>query len=542
MQAEATRAVKKPADSVQPRALVPVVVAMVVDQLAAWVANERFPKLSTQGGFARLVREGTWYRDVRFAHAITETAPGHASLFSGRTPSEHGIVANEVLTSGRPAAILLDPNTKLVDTAGIRADVGSSMAMLAGDVVADRFKERNPNGTVVALSIKDRGAIFGGGHHPDLTLWYDSITGAFVSSTAFTNELPAWLAPLVTPDTVTARIAQSWALQDPAKPTFSLTQDDQAGEGDFANLGRVFPHSNKGSTKPFAAYRINPDSDRILLELALSALDHVVKNGPILLAISLSANDYIGHIFGPDSWEAWDELQRLDAALAWFFGELDRKRGAEHWSAILSADHGVAPLPEVSRALAKESHHEPHKPLSGSRPELITERVLVSEVEKTSMAMAKQALGKGDWIAAVVDPYVYLSQAAKLLPGPRRNQLMRNLETSLHKKFGVAKLYDTAAMPSPCPSRESESLDTLACNSIHPGHGGDFFIALRPGYFFDTGYVSGAGTSHGNAGIYDRAVPILVRNPGHIPAGKVVDAPQSFTLYASEIEKLSGLR
>jgi hypothetical protein len=58
----------------------PVVVAIIVDQLAAWIANERLPLLPEDGGFARLRREGTWSRRMRFAHAVTDTGPGHAAL------------------------------------------------------------------------------------------------------------------------------------------------------------------------------------------------------------------------------------------------------------------------------------------------------------------------------------------------------------------------------------------------------------------------------------------------------------------------------
>ncbi|MEM9696239.1 MAG: hypothetical protein AAGA56_27080, partial [Myxococcota bacterium] len=49
-------AVAPPSEEKTPPA---VVVAMVVDQLAGWIAEERLPQLPREGGFARLVREGT---------------------------------------------------------------------------------------------------------------------------------------------------------------------------------------------------------------------------------------------------------------------------------------------------------------------------------------------------------------------------------------------------------------------------------------------------------------------------------------------------
>jgi hypothetical protein len=88
----------------------PLVVSMVVDQFPAWVVAERIPLLPADGGFARLRREGTWHRQLRYLHAATDTAPGHSALFTGRPPRESGILANE-LPNGRGgrASILDDP-------------------------------------------------------------------------------------------------------------------------------------------------------------------------------------------------------------------------------------------------------------------------------------------------------------------------------------------------------------------------------------------------------------------------------------------------
>jgi len=511
-----------------------VTVAIVVDQLAAWVADERLPLLPKSGGFARLMREGTWYKDVRFSHAITETAPGHASLYSGKSPHEHGIVANEVLSSGKASAFLLDQNTKVVGPEGIRADAGSSAIALIGDVAADKFRAQHPQGKVYSFSVKDRGAIFGGGRHPDVVAWFDPGSVAFVTSTAFGDKLPDWVVNLGSTTAVTARAAQTWTVQDQAWVTHSVCKDDAEGEGNLGNYKTTFPHQPNLAAKPFAAYRVNPDSDKLLLEMGLASLDHSPKDAPVFLAISLSANDYIGHIFGPDSWEAWDELQRLDASLEWFFAELDKRKGSSNWTAVLSADHGVAPLPEVSRMLAKQGNKEHPK---DARPLELTDRVEAAALEKVATQAAEKALGKGTWIAKVVDPYLYFSDDAKKLEPKKRQKLSRAVTNALLKQPSVAKIFETKGSATTCPPSSDESLDALACNSILTGRGGDYFIALKSGHFFDTGYVPGAGTSHGNASLYDRSVPLFVRPAIANQAGAAVAAPQSFALFSKELER-----
>ncbi len=522
------------------RGIAPVTVALVVDQFAAWVAADRLARLPASGGFARLRREGTWYQDMRFAHAVTDTAPGHASLFSGKVPREHGIVANEVWIAGHVKAIVADDATHAVTSEGERPEFASSAKAITSDVVADRFKAQYPESRVYSFSLKDRGAIFGGGRHPDLTLWFDAKLGQFLSSTAFTERLPDWVLPALDSALLKQRLEQVWM---PMAVNISFpgpsTSDDQPGEGDFAQYGAKFPHQPSHSSQPFAMFRANPDSDRMLLELGLLAIDNTPNDKPILLSISLSANDYIGHLFGPDSWEAKDELLRLDASLSWFFSELDRRRGSEHWALALSGDHGIVPLPEVSRMDAKAFHEAG---TLSHRPSELTERILPVGLEKAAQVAAKKALGKGGWISTFVDPYLYLSDKARGLSADDGSKLRRAISEALANAPGVARVFDVLALPPSCPNIEDDSLDALVCRSSQPGRGGDFYIALKPGYFFDTGYVAGFGTSHGNAELADRAVPLLVRAPGKIEAGKVIDSPQSFELFSRELEMMLGCR
>src|SRR5262249_14634808 len=120
------------------------------------------------------------------------------------------------------------------------------------------------------------------------------------------------------------------------------------GEGDLDGIGVTFPHAMARSTDPAHTFRATPFADEVLLKLAIDAVDAAPPAEPMLLALSLSSNDYIGHVFGPDSWEAWDELQRLDAALARFFAALDERAGPGGWSIVLAADHGVITMPEAA--------------------------------------------------------------------------------------------------------------------------------------------------------------------------------------------------
>src|SRR5213078_3838914 len=69
-----------------------LVVVITVDQLRPDYLERYRPQL--RGGFAMLLKQGAVFTEVYHDHAITETAPGHATILSGRWPAHTGIIRN----------------------------------------------------------------------------------------------------------------------------------------------------------------------------------------------------------------------------------------------------------------------------------------------------------------------------------------------------------------------------------------------------------------------------------------------------------------
>ena len=331
------------ARSPKPRA--PFAVAIVVDQLSAWVAASRWPELPKDGGFARLIREGTWVKNMRYPYAVTDTAPGHAALHTGKVPAESGIVGNEVPdeTSGAKFTILRDEATRAVTPSGIGKTASSSASRLRADTVADRLRAAHPEAFVVSVSLKDRAAILPAGKHPSHVIWFDPSLDTFVTSTAFEQVFPRWAAPHGDAQAVARARSIPWELGDRAwVAAHAAGPDDQPGEGDLDGLGTTFPHVARTA----ASFRALPAGDSAILGIALAALEAEYDPAkPTLLLLSLSASDVIGHVFGPDSWEAWDYLRKLDTKLAALLDTLDRSFGPV--PVLLSADHGNLSMPEL---------------------------------------------------------------------------------------------------------------------------------------------------------------------------------------------------
>ncbi|HXI56099.1 MAG TPA: alkaline phosphatase family protein [Polyangia bacterium] len=530
----------------------PLLVTIVVDQMAAWLADQRWPALDPGGGFARLRREGTTVREMRYQHAVTDTAPGHAALFTGTTPRENGIVANEVIgpQGGSPRSILADDSTHLLGFNGeLSPRAGSSLGILQGETIADVFRASQPDGHIFSFSLKDRGALFGGGRHPDAVLWLDPESGAFVTSTAFATEAPAWLGAAGGRAAVAAAMTAGWFLSDDGRAwiaAHAATADAQRGEGDYGKLGTVFPHAI-GSAK---ALRATPAGDRLLFGLARAALPRVAADHrPALLALSLSAHDYVAHVFGPDSWEAWDELRQLDRQLATFLAALDDAVGPGGYAVMLTGDHGGSPLPELAGtpadpwcrpdagAVAVSGAPDRWERPCGPRRRLIT-----GDLVATLESALAQAFGAGPWLAGggIAVPLIFLGARARALDAGNQTRLLSVVKQAL-APLGIADVVDVRRQRGPCAAPD-DTRDQLICAATRPGQPGDLYMVVAPGAFFDPGYTPGFGTSHGSPYLYDRAVPLLVRAPGRVAAGRTVDGALPFSTFTRTASALLGVR
>jgi len=530
----------------------PLVVSIVVDQLAAWIAAERLPQLPDDGGFARLRREGLYLEDLRFAHAATDTAPGHAALYTGRVPRETAIVANETIPApGQPPrSFLADADAKEVDASGKLDRPGSSLGRLPPDVetIADRFVSDVAGAQVFSFSLKDRGALFAAGRRPALALWLDVELGELVTSSFFPPP-PAWVTAPAGKDAFTTLARTGWTmdgLELAWVQGHAETPDVQEGEGDYAGLGVTFPHPI-GSAK---ALRATPLGDRVLFDVARAAVDAArASNRPTLLALSLSSHDYVAHVFGPHSWEAWDELYRLDRALGDFLTFLERSVGPSGYAVILTADHGSAALPELSEsakdpwcvAIQRAGGAEDRWQRGCGRRHRIVPRDLVPELEKA----ANGTLGRGrppeeKWIAGIAEPYLYLSPKARALPPAERARLLRALSSVL-RPAGISQVVDARQAAGPC-SHDGMELADLVCRAMRPDSDGDLYLVPERGVFFDPALAVGKGASHGSPYLYDRAVPLLVRAPGRVAAGQVDPTPTSFATFTKTLASLLGIR
>lgn len=500
----------------------PVVVVIVVDQLASWVFEQRRASFSEGGGFQQLLREGLYGPTLRYEHATTSTAPGHVALFTGLPPRESGVFANERLDEhGKPTSMFADASTKPIGEGPLEGS-SSSPAVLRAETLADALRAQRPDARIIALSLKDRASVPAGGKSPSLSVWFDADRESFVTSSAFADALPRWL--VAQNAELKRALGGTWQPLDEAwLEKHAPTADVQAGEGDFGPAVH-FPYDLSLAKHRGKAFRGYPAADRAVLSLSRAALaaaqSDAEQGAPLLLVLSLSAFDYVGHVHGPDSWESWEVLRDLDAELGRFFDELEQRYG-DRLSIVLSGDHGAAPLPET----AGDPRARPWCGGAGSdpfeRPCNKGERLQRADLAERLEKAARDALGPGKWLRGVVEPFVYFSSDAAQLTPDRRSKLERACIAALEQHPGIARVFSSRALAAPCPPPNVDTLEALVCRSLPPG-AGDLYIASKPGSFFDPNLVVGHGMNHGSPYLYDRTVPVLVRAPRSKSPGKVV--------------------
>jgi len=286
-----------------------VVVYLVVDQLPMSLFEPLLPHF--EGGFARLTGPDAFVAQARYAHAVTYTGPGHATLSTGTSPSVHGIVSNGWMESGEKVYC---------------CDV---IEKLRAEPLADRVSAAG--GKVAAISLKDRGALLLGGRTPDAVVYFDK------KATQFTG--PEWAQV-----DIQGVLAEDWTSRLP-EPLLALYPDAQAHEPADAWGTAAFPHPALGAEQ--AAYLpYHPQAGALVTDIAIRAIDALALGAddqPDLLTVSYSQTDYVGHMFSPQSREALDAMLVLDEDLERLFAHLDAEVGSGQWSAVLSADHGAAP-------------------------------------------------------------------------------------------------------------------------------------------------------------------------------------------------------
>jgi hypothetical protein len=433
-------------------------------------------------GLNRLLESGAVFTNAHYEHFPTVTAIGHSIMLTGAMPALSGIVGNDWYDRSlkRMITSVSDADTRLL---GVPDRAGSSPRRLLVSTVGDELKMGgHPNAKVIGISAKDRSAILPAGHMANGAFWFDSRSGAVVSSTFYFPRLPAWVEKFNDD-----RIADRWT----GKPW--LPED---GGAPFKTLP-----GNPGLDY-YADLYDSPFCNDLLVEFAERAIDaeNLGRNGGTdLLTISFSANDSVGHKLGPDSAQARDISIKTDRALGTLFSFLDLKVGLKNTLIVFTADHGVSPSPEES-----EKRHMP----GGRYQELVVSSV-VENALKARFGDAKWVVGRSSGGGLFLDhdllreKRVSIADAQQVAAG------------ALRALPYVSRVYTRDDLFRFQPG--TDFISRAVWNGFHGPRAADVVFVPQP--YWITG---GEGTGHSTPYNYDNHVPVIFLGPG-IKPGRYLD-------------------
>ena len=483
-----------------------LIVLLVVDQMRADYVDKFRGQWS--GGLKRLLTEGAWFRAAAYPYAATETCVGHATISTGSFPATHGMVANAWWDreQQKMTTCTADPNVANTAYAGGSTKGGDSAWRMQVPSFAEELKFQSGGGTrVVTFSIKARSALTMAGHKADSATWMDP-SGALVTSPGY-GPAP-FIEEFAKRNPVAQDYGKTWSEFLPRSAYFY--EETAAGARAPEGWTTTFPHplrGKEGASQRDAAFAeqwaTSPFADTYLTKLSEAAVDSLgIGKGPgtDFLAVGYSSVDYVGHAFGPRSWEIQDILARLDKDLGELFACLDKKVGAGNYVVALTADHGVAPIPADMQS-------------TGVDAGVLSLPDLQERIEK--------ALEPFNYVrpavARIAGNEVYFSEGVYSRLKADAPAMKALLDTIVSTP-GVAAVYraeDLSNGTTPiAPPRRAAVLSYFA------GRSGDLFVLQKP-YWLTDGSADAkkarTGTGHGTPYYYDQRVPVFLMGFGIQP-------------------------
>ncbi|MCL6272398.1 alkaline phosphatase family protein [Muricauda sp. 2012CJ35-5] len=474
-----------------------LVVGLVVDQMR-YDYLTRFWDHYGEGGFKRMVREGFNCKNHHFNYAPTSTGPGHASVYTGTTPATHGIIGNNWYDKELDEEVYCASDVNY-NTIGSMSDAGKmSPHRMMTTTITDQLRlHTQKRGKVIAVALKDRGAVLPGGHMANAAYWFEGgESGNWISSSYYMDELPEWVNDFNESDAV-ENYKKPWTTLKPIDTYLESGPDANTYEGKHkGEVTNTFPHDLPAIwdfNRQFDLLRSTAYGNSITTDFALAALKGEGLGTDTItdfFAVSYSSTDYVGHFYGVNSKEIQDTYLRLDLELTKLFNALDQQVGAGQYTVFLTADHGAIDVP---------AYLKDEKVPAGY--------IDILEMRLKFVEFMKYKYGTTDVLKNISNYQVFLD-----------HKVINNLDIDLQDaqeeiaaefmKYGsINQVYTAYQM---WQNEYTEGIPYILQNGYNQKRSGDVLFVPKPGFIS----YKNTGSTHGSPMIYDTHVPLLLFGKG----------------------------
>ena len=473
-----------------------LVVGVVVDQMRFEYLNRFKNKYSTQG-FLKLINQGYSCNNHHFNYIPTITGPGHASIFSGTTPSVHGIIGNDWYDKVNERTVYCTTDNKYRPV-GANAKYGKvAPTNLKVTTVADQNRIfTQMRGKTIGVSIKDRGAVFPSGHTANGAYWFEGLNeGKWITSSYYMDKLPKWVKDFNTSSNISKYLKIWNTLYDINLYHESGPDNSNYEKGFIGKTHPVFPYNLKelmASNEGYDIIKTSPFGNTMITDFAFSAIEaESLGNDEFtdFLTISYSSTDYVGHNFGLSSVELQDTYLRLDLEIERLLNYLDKNIGIGNYTLFLTADHGAAEVPAYLSDI----------------------NVPGSNIGKDDFSLlfddVNAKYGVPDLIKNISNNQIFLDQERILSLQLSLEDVQKFVVNKIIKYPFVGNAYTAATMQS---AYFKSGIPMLLQNGYNQKLSGDVLFSLQPGVIV----YGPKGTTHGSGYSYDTHVPLLFYGNG----------------------------
>lgn len=470
-----------------------LVIQIIVAQMRYDYLSRYWDKFE-EGGFKRIIDEGTFCKNANFPYLFTQSAPGQATIATGTTPDHHAIVSDQWYIRLKDEMVGCTEDVEVEPVGGSFENGQHSPSFLLSTTVGDELRlSNNFHSKVFSVALREQSAILAGGHACNGAFWYDGNTGTWMTSSFYLDSLPAWLNEFNNKQLPDVYLNRDWNTLLPLEEYTESTNDTTGFEKGIEGRS-VFPYDLEllsridRYTKNYEVLLTTPFGNTFTKDLALTTImeeELGQDDYPDLLSVTFSSTDYLGLLFGPGSVEMEDTYLRLDQDIAHFLQSVDEYIGKKNVLIVLTADHGVARIPQYMRESKIPSGYFNHN---------------------QAMSLLKSYLnvfyGNGDWVSAYSQQQIFLNHTLLEDSNIDLEEMQTRIARFMIQFTGVANTITAATLQT---THFTDGIFHKIQNSYHQKRSGDVILNLEPGWVEENDNSTG----HNSAYPYDTHVPLI---------------------------------
>lgn len=486
--------VKNPQNQENLEANPKLVVGIVVDQMR-YDYLTRFMHRYGDDGFKRLIAEGYNFKNNHFNYIPTYTGPGHASVFTGTAPQNHGVISNNWYDKfGNTSVYCVQDDAQT--SVGTQSKEGQmSPHRMQTTTFADENRlHTQMRGKSIGISIKDRGAILPAGHSANAAYWFEGgKLGHWITSSYYMEKLPDWVTKFNTSNQAESYLNDWNTVYDIASYTSSGTDLNTYEGGLLGNETASFPYKINSTTNSFSTIKATPFGNSLTTDFAIEAIkaEALGKDSHTdVLTVSYSSTDYVGHNFGVNSVEVEDTYIRLDQDIARLLNNLDVEVGKGNYTVFLTSDHGAVHVPAYLQSVKIPSGYFSNSEFS----------VIVKD-------FVKQKFGSENLIKDISNYQVFFDYDALAENNIQAEMLQQTLKQFILQQEKIYKVFTREQLES---ADFTQGIPHLVQQGYHQKRSGDVVFLLEPAFI---SYPK-TGSTHGSGMQYDTHVPLIFFGAG----------------------------